>query len=88
MSGQTKPVEKTLRWLPGPAYGEWPEEAECDTPYVVAVPAGNGRKRYWDTAVVVVREDGSLDYADGGDTWAPIVRDLPPVLSVEVQTLP
>jgi photosystem II stability/assembly factor-like uncharacterized protein len=26
--------------------------------------------------------------ADGGDTWAPIVRDLPPVLSVEVQALP
>ena len=26
--------------------------------------------------------------ADGGDNWAPIVRDLPPVLSVEVQTLP
>ena len=26
--------------------------------------------------------------ADSGDTWAPIVRDLPPVLSVEVQTLP
>ena len=25
--------------------------------------------------------------ADAGDTWAPIVRDLPPVLSVEVQTL-
>ncbi|HEY8150200.1 MAG TPA: exo-alpha-sialidase [Vicinamibacteria bacterium] len=25
---------------------------------------------------------------DGGDHWAPIVRDLPPVLSVEVQTLP
>ena len=25
--------------------------------------------------------------ANGGDTWAPIVRDLPPVLSVEVQTL-
>jgi len=25
--------------------------------------------------------------ADSGDTWAPIVRDLPPVLSVEVQTL-
>jgi hypothetical protein len=25
---------------------------------------------------------------DGGDSWAPIVRDLPPVLSVEVQTLP
>ena len=24
---------------------------------------------------------------DGGDTWSPIVRDLPPVLSVEVQTL-
>ncbi len=26
--------------------------------------------------------------ADAGDTWAPLVRDLPPVLSVEVQTLP
>jgi hypothetical protein len=26
--------------------------------------------------------------ADAGDTWAPIVRDLPYVLSVEVQTLP
>jgi photosystem II stability/assembly factor-like uncharacterized protein len=26
--------------------------------------------------------------SDGGDTWAPIVRDLPAVLSVEVQTLP
>src|SRR5580693_7379853 len=25
---------------------------------------------------------------DGGDSWAPIVRDLPAVLSVEVQTLP
>jgi photosystem II stability/assembly factor-like uncharacterized protein len=26
--------------------------------------------------------------ADGGDSWSPIVRDLPGVLSVEVQTLP
>ncbi|ASR37342.1 hypothetical protein BAY61_22700 [Prauserella marina] len=26
--------------------------------------------------------------ADAGDTWAPIVRDLPAVLSVEVQTVP
>jgi photosystem II stability/assembly factor-like uncharacterized protein len=26
--------------------------------------------------------------ADGGDNWAPIVRDLPAVLSVEAQTLP
>ena len=25
--------------------------------------------------------------ADGGDRWMPIVRDLPSVLSVEVQTL-
>jgi hypothetical protein len=25
---------------------------------------------------------------DGGDSWAPIVRDLPSVFSVEVQTLP
>jgi len=26
--------------------------------------------------------------ADAGDTWTPIVRDLPPVVSVEAQTLP
>jgi len=26
--------------------------------------------------------------ADAGDSWAPIVRDLPPVVSVEAQTLP
>jgi len=26
--------------------------------------------------------------ADAGDSWSPIVRDLPPVLSIEVQTLP
>ena len=26
--------------------------------------------------------------SDAGDSWAPIVRDLPPVLSVEAQTLP
>ena len=26
--------------------------------------------------------------ADDGDRWTPIVRDLPAVLSVEVQTLP
>jgi photosystem II stability/assembly factor-like uncharacterized protein len=26
--------------------------------------------------------------ADAGDSWAPIVRDLPPVVSVEVQVLP
>jgi hypothetical protein len=25
--------------------------------------------------------------ADAGDTWSAIVRDLPPVLSVEAQTL-
>jgi photosystem II stability/assembly factor-like uncharacterized protein len=26
--------------------------------------------------------------ADAGDNWSPIVRDLPPVVSIEVQTLP
>jgi hypothetical protein len=26
--------------------------------------------------------------SDSGDTWKPIVRDLPAVVSVEVQTLP
>jgi hypothetical protein len=36
------------------------------------------RGKHWD----VMRID------DGGDSWAPIVRDLPAVLSVEAQTLP
>ena len=31
---------------------------------------------------------GRYGSADAGDSWVPIVRDLPPVLSVEVQTLP
>ena len=26
--------------------------------------------------------------SDSGDSWEAVVRDLPPVLSVEVQTLP
>jgi len=26
--------------------------------------------------------------ADAGDRWVPIVRDLPPVLAIEAQTLP
>jgi hypothetical protein len=26
--------------------------------------------------------------SDSGDSWQPIVRDLPPVLSVEAQVLP
>jgi hypothetical protein len=26
--------------------------------------------------------------ADAGDSWTPIVQNLPPVVSVEVQTLP
>jgi hypothetical protein len=36
------------------------------------------RVKQWD----VMRID------DGGDSWTPIVRDLPAVLSVEAQTLP
>ena len=43
-----------------------------------------------DECGVYVGTTGGQVYAsaDGGDRWAPIVRDLPPVLSVEVQTLP
>jgi photosystem II stability/assembly factor-like uncharacterized protein len=42
-----------------------------------------------DSCGVYFGTTGGQVYAspDGGDTWAPIVRDLPPVLSVEVQTL-
>jgi len=38
---------------------------------------------------VYVGTTGGQVYAspDGGDSWDTIVRDLPPVLSVEVQTL-
>lgn len=43
-----------------------------------------------DPCGVYVGTTGGQVYAsaDGGDTWAPIVRDLPAVLSVEAQTLP
>ncbi|MHB8631581.1 MAG: WD40/YVTN/BNR-like repeat-containing protein [Candidatus Limnocylindria bacterium] len=42
-----------------------------------------------DTSGVYFGTTGGQVYAsaDAGDTWSPIVRDLPPVLSVEVQTL-
>ena len=43
-----------------------------------------------DECGIYVGTTGGQVYAspDGGDTWAAAVRDLPPVLSVEVQTLP
>ena len=43
-----------------------------------------------DSSGVYVGTTGGQVYAspDAGDSWAPIVRDLPAVLSVEVQTLP
>ncbi len=42
-----------------------------------------------DSCGVYVGTSGGQVYcsANSGDTWAPIVRDLPPVMSVEVQTL-
>ena len=42
-----------------------------------------------DSCGVYFGTTGGQVYAspDGGDTGQPIVRDLPPVLSVEVQTL-
>jgi photosystem II stability/assembly factor-like uncharacterized protein len=42
-----------------------------------------------DSCGVYFGTTGGQVYAspDAGDTWSPIVRDLPPVLSVEVQTL-
>jgi hypothetical protein len=43
-----------------------------------------------DPCGVYLGTTGGQIYAstDAGDHWAPIVRDLPAVLSVEVQTLP
>jgi len=43
-----------------------------------------------DSSGIYVGTTGGQVYAspDSGDSWAPIVRDLPPVLSVEVQTVP
>jgi photosystem II stability/assembly factor-like uncharacterized protein len=43
-----------------------------------------------DSCGVYFGTTGGQVYAstDAGDNWAPIVRDLPPVISVEVQTLP
>jgi len=43
-----------------------------------------------DSCGVYFGTTGGQVYAspDGGDSWSAIVRDLPPVLAVEVQTLP
>ena len=43
----------------------------------------------WSLVALYFGTTGGQVYAspDGGDTWEPIVRDLPRVLSVEVQTL-
>jgi photosystem II stability/assembly factor-like uncharacterized protein len=43
-----------------------------------------------DSCGIYFGTSGGQVYAspDAGDNWSPIVRDLPPVLSVEVQTLP
>ncbi|MDQ3664271.1 MAG: exo-alpha-sialidase [Actinomycetota bacterium] len=43
-----------------------------------------------DSCGIYFGTSGGQVYAssDAGDNWTPIVRDLPPVLSVEVQTLP
>jgi hypothetical protein len=43
-----------------------------------------------DSCGIYFGTSGGQVYAspDSGDNWSPIVRDLPPVLSVEVQTLP
>jgi hypothetical protein len=43
-----------------------------------------------DSCGIYVGTTGGQVYAsaNSGDSWTPIVRDLPPVLSVEVQTLP
>jgi photosystem II stability/assembly factor-like uncharacterized protein len=42
-----------------------------------------------DACGVYIGTTGGQVYAsaDAGNSWSPIVRDLPPVLSVEVQTL-
>ena len=52
-------------------------------PDILYVGSGEGLQRP-DLSV----GDGVYRSTDAGDSWAPIVRDLPPVLSVEVQTLP
>ena len=48
------------------------------------------RKFIYDSCGIYFGTTGGQVYAssDAGDSWNPIVRDLPAVLSVEVQTLP
>ena len=48
--------------------------------------AGDWRKDY--VRAVVSHTGAATRSPDGGDSWSAIVRDLPAVLSVEVQTLP
>ena len=50
----------------------------------------DGRRRARSRVACTSGPRGGQVYAsaDAGDSWAPIVRDLPSVVSVEVQTLP
>ena len=64
---QTKPVDKTLRWQPGPASGAEPE-VECYEPYIVAVPMRDGvQNNWWEILTVCLMENGSMEYAYNGD---------------------
>ena len=48
------------------------------------------RQKTLDSCGVYFGTTGGQVYAsaDAGNTWTPVVRDLPAVLSIEVQTLP
>ena len=53
-------------------------------------PACPSRPHSLSAAAELFGTTGGQVYAspDGGDNWSAVVRDLPPVYSVEVQTLP
>jgi hypothetical protein len=67
---------------------------EPDTIYVVPITSNVLRDAMavdtLDSCGIYFGTTGGQVYAspDSGDTWEPIARDLPAVLSVEVQTLP
>ena len=77
-----------LAMLLGASAAAWAQET-VSRDHTIAVtsqvPATAGK-----TVKIYLRERAtpSVLRKGAGDTWAPIVRDLPAVLSVEVQTLP
>jgi hypothetical protein len=88
------PPDGRLRvYRPAPSGGEWEPLTDGLPPAALlrqrAARRDGGRLAGRSPGIYFGTTGGQVyGSADAGDSWTPIVRDLPAVLSVEVQTLP